>query len=263
MLSLADVIRFQDWFFALALSMPRMIVCTYVLPPFYSNSMPRTMRILIAAGMSLPVLINVGFAMGRINDVPSLVMIVAKESVIGLFLGFALSTPYWAVDAVGALFDNQRGANAGQQMTPFAIPDLSQMGAALRMAFIVFMVSSGAINTMYELLLSSYEAWPVMVMTPDFSGIKAELMIGRFSEMAQMSVLYAAPVLVLLLLVDLAFAIVGIFAPQLPTYFAAMPVKSIVGVLILIVYSEVLMTNAGRFMDRVMYLDVSLFSGGR
>jgi type III secretion protein T len=261
MFSLADAIRFQDWFFAIALSIPRMMVCMYIVPVFYANTLSRTLRVFIAAGLCLPVLVNVGLTMGRMNDVPSIVMLIVKESVIGLFLGFALTMPFWAIDSVGALFDNQRGANAGQQSTPFSIPDLSQMGAALRMAFIVFSVTSGALGSMYDLLLHSYEAWPVMSLVPNFSGIKAELMIGRFSEMCQMSVLYAAPVLALLLLVDLAFAIVGIFAPQLPTYFASMPVKSMVGVLILIVYSAVLMQNAGHYMDRIMYLDFSLFSG--
>ncbi len=59
-----------------------------------------------------------------------LIMILGKEVLIGLLIGFVAAIPFWAIEAAGFLVDNQRGGAAmasmfnptlGSQSTPTAV----------------------------------------------------------------------------------------------------------------------------------------------
>ena len=55
------------------------------------------------------------------------------------------------------------------------------------------------------------------------------------------SLLLAAPVLLAMFLAELGLALVSRFAPQLQVFFLAMPIKSALGIFVLILYASTLM----------------------
>jgi type III secretion protein T len=257
MISPADMRFIENGLLAFAIGVPRAIVCCYLVHVFGSSILPKTLRLALAMGFSIPVISGAWAALGHAGTEVPLIALIFKESLLGLLLGLSLCMPFWAVEAVGALLDNQRGANAAQQVTPFAVADLSMTGAILRMSLIAFMGLTGSLTAMYELMLESYDAWPVLTLVPDLTGFGPEEMAARFTEFTRLSVLYAAPIMAVVGLIDLGFAFIGIFSPNLPTYFAAMPVKSIVGMLILALYAGTLMTHGSDYFERTLDVEFS------
>lgn len=46
-----------------------------------------------------------------------LIVILGKEVLIGLLIGFVAAIPFWAIEAAGFLVDNQRGAAMASMFT--------------------------------------------------------------------------------------------------------------------------------------------------
>ena len=241
-----------------ALSTPRLMVFMAIVPLFPSVVFTRLLRVGITLGLGAPVAMGLFHQLSQQRPHDHLVAIVLKECILGLLLGLAVAAPLWAISAVGALADNQRGANAAQQLTPFGQADASVLGSALQQALVVLLAASGGFAAIYQLLLSSFEAWPVLQLVPDVARFALDLSAARFSEFLEHAVLYAAPVLAIVLLVDFAFALAGVFAPQLQTYFAAMPVKSIAAVAVLAVYVFVLLSHSEGYFHDVLHRETVL-----
>jgi type III secretion protein T len=189
---------------------------------------------------------------------PDLVALVIKECVLGLLIALPVACPFWAISAVGVLTDNQRGANAAQQVTPFSHADASLLGAGLLQALVVTLCASGAFKAIYELLLQSFEVWPVLQLVPDSAQFGWEMSVARFDEFLVKTLLYAAPLIAIVLLVDFAFALMSVFAPQLQTYFAAMPVKSLAAISLLSVYLFVLIAHGEDYFREMLHRESRL-----
>jgi type III secretion protein T len=71
-------------------------------------------------------------------------------------------------------------------------------------------------------------------------------------------VLFAAPMLAIVLLVDFVFSLMGVFAPQLQTYFAAFPIKSLAALVVLALYAGVLLDHAEGHLRDVLKRETDL-----
>lgn len=246
---------------AVAMSMPRLFVFMAVVPLFHNAVFPRLVRIAIAVGLGAPVALGVYHQLGP-QPVPlEAAALVLKECVLGLLLGLPVACPFWAISSVGSLTDNQRGANAAQMVTPFAQADSSVLGSSLSQALVVTLCASGAFGFIYQLLLESFEVWPVLQLVPDAAQFGWELSFGRFDEFVARALLYAAPVIAIILLVDFAFALMSVFAPQLQTYFAAMPIKSLVAIGMLALYLFVLIAHGEDYFREMIRIESTLLDG--
>jgi type III secretion protein T len=238
---------------SLTLSMPRVMVFMFIVSLFPPAVFPRTLRIAIAIGLTAPVAFGVFHQLGAPMQQVDIVAILIKESALGLALGLPMAGPVWAIQSVGAFIDNQRGANAAQQLTPFSQADASVIGAALLQALIVVLASSGILTMLYQLLLKSFEVWPVLHIAPDLSQYGFDLATQRFDDWVGRALLFAAPVIAVILLVDFAFALVSVFAPQLQAYFASMPIKSLAGIAVLAVYMVTLMSHGADYFSEMVH----------
>ena len=71
------------------------------------------------------------------------------------------------------------------------------------------------------------------------------LMLQQLDQLMHMAVLLAAPVLVAMFLAEFGLALVSRFAPQLQVFFMAMPIKSALAVLVLMLYAATLFEYSG------------------
>jgi type III secretion protein T len=243
---------------AAVLGVPRLFVFIAVVPLFPSSIFPRTLRVALAIGLGAPVSYGVFHQLGQPPQPLDLPLLVLKECLLGLLLGLALAAPFWVVEAVGSLTDNQRGANAAQQVTPFAQADASMLGSALLQAFLVLLSMTGAFAALYRFLLFSFDVWPVLQPVPELAQFALDHAIARFGEFVGRAVLFAAPMLAIVLLVDFVFSLMGVFAPQLQTYFAAFPIKSLAALVVLALYAGVLLDHAEGHLRDVLKRETDL-----
>ena len=128
----------------------------------------------------------------------------------------------------------------GEQLNPETGSMTSITGLLLLQSAIVLMIELGAFAWMFGVIIHSYVLWPALEWIPSFNNEASQLVINEFSTMAMRFVLYAIPLMVTLLIIELIFALVSLYAPQLQVYFLAMPIKSMCGMLVLAIMAGLL-----------------------
>jgi type III secretion protein T len=241
------------WPLAFAMAMPRLFVCVSMLPAFSFSVTGARWRAAVALAMVLPCAVPVA---AQLQQAPveslSLFVLVAKESVIGAGMGAMLAIPFWLAESVGSITDVQRGANIANQLNRSTDPQASLLGPAFQQALVVLLFESGAQGAMVSLIYRSYVVWPPLQWLPVPHAITVAAIIHQFAELAQYAVLYAAPVMIVLWLIDLAFGLLNTMAPQVEVFFAATPIKSLVALVVLIVYCSLLWSLLGTQAHRVI-----------
>ena len=95
-------------------------------------------------------------------------------------------------------------------------------------------------------MYASYVHWPVFAPGVSFAPDTPVQILGALDGMLRTTVVIAAPVIILKFLATLGLGLVNRTAPQLNVFFLSMPVKSALGVAMLIIYVPFV-------MDMLMY----------
>lgn len=221
----------------MALVTPRVLVCLVILPGFGLNVLTGMARNAAAMAIALPAALpTFQFVQRSAPDFLTSGVLVFKEAMIGLMFGLMMAIPLWVVQSVGSIFDSQRSPIQIQANNASVDRDASATGALLVQAMVLVMVQAGMFSAMARILIESYAAWPAHALTPPFEPGHFDVVVKRFGQLFWYIVVYGAPVLIPLVLIEFCFAIVGVFAPNLQVSFASSPVKSLVGLLILLLY---------------------------
>jgi type III secretion protein T len=212
----------------------------FLLVPFMNRSMvPRTIAFAVATSLGLLIVPTIP-PINNVSFDPYFLLLLGKEAIIGLVLGYVVAIPFWTMEAVGFVVDNQRGASMAATINPMTGHDTSPLGILFNIAFITFFMLSGGLLLMLGLIYDSYRLWPPLSFWPNWNSDAAELMLVQLNRFVLNALLLAAPVLLAMFLSELGLALISRFAPQLQVFFLAMPIKSALGIFVLMVYGSTL-----------------------
>ncbi len=225
----------------LAMTQPRILALCMMLPLFHRGVLPGMLRYAICAAMGfvlVPVL-AADYASWKGSALDAL-LIVLKEAFVGMVMGFIVALPFWIFEAAGFIIDNQRGASLAATINPGTGNDSSPMGILFNQAFVVFFLSSGGMFLLMGLIADSFLLWDIWSWWPSLRADSVPRMLDLLDKLMRVTLLYAAPAVVAMFLSELGLALVSRFAPQLQVFFLAMPIKSALAVLVLLLYLQTL-----------------------
>ncbi|WP_034300938.1 type III secretion system export apparatus subunit SctT [Herbaspirillum sp. RV1423] len=221
----------------MAIITPRVLVCLVILPGFGLNVLTGMARNSAAMAIALPAALpTFYFVQKNAPDFLFSGMLAFKEAMIGLMFGVLMAIPIWVVQSIGSIFDLQRSPIQIQANNSAVDRDASAIGAMLLQAVVVVMVQAGLFSALARILLESYAVWPAYALLPPFDPGHFDVLIKRFGNLLWYIVVYGAPVIIPLLLIEFGFALVGVFASNLQVSFASAPIKSLAGLIILLAY---------------------------
>ena len=174
------------------------------------------------------------------------VLVAVKEALLGALVGFFAAIPFWIAENVGNFIDNQRGATMGEVYSPLNGAQVSTTGLFFSQLVSTLFFVGGAVFVFLGALYRSYLLWPVFGDWGALSPDAAAVALGSLDAMLRTTVVVAAPVIILMVLATLGLGFVNRTAPQLNVFFLSMPVKSALGVAMLIIYIPFI-------MDMLMY----------
>jgi len=218
---------------AFMLAIPRTLMVTRAIPIFLSRTAPMRIRTATAAVIALPVAVGIYYQLGqRPFGAVELIWLISKEILIGFLLGFLISLPFWILQILGTWVDQQRGNNMFPN-SPGSDPDALPTGEFMRQVGITIFIHAGFLASCFNILLDSYAVWPALNPVPPFTTMHMDLLIKNFSDMFNHAVLYSAPIIIVLLLVELAFGLLSIYAPQMQVTVATPALKSLLGMFLI------------------------------
>lgn len=153
-----------------------------------------------------------------------------KEALVGAVFAVVTALPLHALDWAGRLVDSWRGASLSEVIAPPTGERTSPLGDLYLMAGVVLFALLGGHRLAFAAFGEGLVVAPVGAV--DVAAGAAGLLEGaaRLSASAlAFATALAAPAAVAIVLVELSLGLVGRSAPQLPLFFAGMPLRAAAG----------------------------------
>jgi type III secretion protein T len=224
-----------------ALTIPRITAAFLALPLLSSSSMPPLVRNSFFVSLAIVVFPIAAAASPYTNMGDGhWSAVILKEIFIGLAIGFAFGIVFWAIGAAGNLIDAKVGTTMASIVDPLAGHQTSLTGAFLTQFASWLFMASGAFMIFLDLLLTSYQVWPVSDFIPKLNPAGGTFFIGQFSSMMTIALLIAGPALVIMSLVDIGFGLINRYAQQLNVFQLSQPIKAWIATWIILLMLGVL-----------------------
>ena len=223
-------------FQALILVLPRISIMLWLLPFLDDSVFTRAIRSAVSFSLITIVLPVVIMQMPDAPlDIVALFGLFAKELMIGAFFGFSIALIFWAVSTAGFIIDMQRGAFTASLFSPVFRDQVSPIGGLFLQAMAVMFFTTGSLFACLTSIYQSYVVWPILTFFPSLSPDLGEFVTTHFQNMIYIAMLIAAPMVVVMLIIDFGMGLINKFVPQLQVFFLSMPIKGVAAVFMLIV----------------------------
>ena len=232
--SFADLSFLTDKVLLVSLSATRIAVAFLLVPLFTAQIIPSMVRnaIFISIAM-LNLALNPDLQPIRV-DTFTLLMLFAKEIFVGVAIGFLFAVMLWAFEAAGQLIDTKVGTTQAQIQDPLTGGQTTLNGALFgRLASFVFM-AGGGFMVMIGALLESFALWPIGAVWPSLNLAGTSIFEQAFGRIMTLTLLIAAPALVLLYLIEGILGLINRFAPQLNVFSLSLSLKAVAATAIIL-----------------------------
>jgi len=221
------------WAVSVALLTVRLTVAVSLSPAFSSYGLPATFRVLLTfvlAALAFSHRSPSPAAAAWALEPALLLKPVVVEVFIGALLGLGVHVVLGALALAGRLLDVQIGFAIGSVFDPVTGASSNVLGALTVLIGVTLFVLTGAHLQLAALLAQSIDAFPVGQLPALNDPMQLVLAAG---SLFTLGLAFAAPVMVALLLTDLAIGVASRNMPQVNVLILAIPFKVIVGYLVL------------------------------
>jgi flagellar biosynthetic protein FliR len=205
----------------------------FVIAPFWGHSqVPQRLRIAIAlvlAWLVAPLMPAAGFEVAV--DLPGLAALAVREMIAGGIIGFAYAILFFGVQSAGQAAGMQMGFAIVNVIDPHTEQSVSLLGQfKFILLMLIFLLIDGH-HLVLQSLLDSFRVVPLGSLHT--ASLVPEKLIRLTGLMFVIAVKIAAPMIVTLLLTDVALGIVARTVPQMNIFIVGFPLKIGVGMLVL------------------------------
>ena len=214
----------DSWLVAGILVMFRLSGLFVFAPVLSSSAIAPRIKAGFVFAMAVLMAPTVRTAPGAVVDVS--VRSILGELAVGLMFGLVLSMLQEAVGFASALLNMQFSFSLVNLVDPVSKVETAVLGQLLGWMTTLVILGAGLHRTLLLAVLRSFDAVPVgtFLMAAPTGGQVAHMASGIFVAGLQL----ASPVVAAALMVEIAVALMGRIAPQLPTTILSVPLKTLV-----------------------------------
>ena len=201
-------------------------------PFFEYRNIPGLLKIcfaLLLAGVIFPVIKTSGLNVP--GGVLGYSLIVMAEAGVGLMLGLIASFIFHGIRMAGQFIDFQLGFAMAMVYDPLSNIQTTIIAKFLNLLALIFFLNMNGHYYLIESLVKSYDLVPLTAVV--FKSDTMFTVIKIFSGMFILAFQLSAPIIAVLVVVDLALGFVSRTVPQLNVFMMGFPMKIIVGILTL------------------------------
>jgi len=202
-------------------------------PLFGSAKIPRRVKVMLALVMSVGLVNNVTVPPNLPDNPLQLAFGVGGELVFGLIMGLGLSLTFIAISWAGEIMGQQMGFNLAETFDPAMGSGGSLVGDLYFMLTLVIFMFIGGHRAMVLGLAASFKTLPVL--HAGMSQGLFDLFASLLTAATVLAVKVAAPMLVTMLVVDVALGFLGKTVPQINVMNAGLTLRAGLGIAVLVV----------------------------
>ncbi|MFO8081851.1 MAG: flagellar biosynthetic protein FliR [Armatimonadota bacterium] len=235
----------------------RVVGLAAVAPGLSYQQAPAQTRVALALALAVVVAPVAGSAAGQIDEPARYMALCVVELLFGLALGFVAAAVLEALRFGGEVLDLQIGLRAGQLFDPVSGAHSGILSTGYYMLALVFFVTLDGHHWLLRGVAGSFSTVPVggMTLGADFTSLVSRL----GTTVLVLGLRVAGPVMVALLLADLAMGLVARAVPQINVFLVGIPAKmalafaiAAVGAPMLLMNLERITTVMAQYMDAVL-----------
>lgn len=179
---------------------------------------------------------------------------VAREVGVGFLTGLICNMILQVLNIVGQLFD----LHIGFLMSTFFDPSIGgQITLTAKFLYLVGIVLFFTLDGHHTLLLGIARSFEIVPLdTAVFSGGGMIILIRAFARMISVAVQISAPIIAIMLIIDVCLGLLGRTAPQMNIFMMAFPIKIGAGILtmaVMVPLLGVVFQSLFRIMERDLY----------
>jgi flagellar biosynthesis protein FliR len=227
-------------------------------PPFASRSIPAPVKGALALALSVALLSRIAPELPE-PTAGFLVVGAITEVVIGAALGFVVQLLFAAVQYAGDLIDTTGGFTMQPSYDPLSMTTTGAIGRLHYLLATTLLFTSGGHLLIVRGFATSYEGLPVGGGVP--TDQLAQVLITALSMMFLAALQIAGPLVAVLLLADVALALLSRAAPALNIFSFGFPVKIMLTLALLGLTFPLLPSALDSLLDAAARAMVSLRSG--
>lgn len=207
-----------------------------VVPVFSSQSVPTTFKIGLSFFVSMVI-----FSSGSMNvTVPQdlgYVLLVMREVLIGLLLGFVAYLMFMTIQTAGSFIDIQIGFGIANVIDPMTGASAPIIGNFKYMIALLLFLSMNGHHYLLDAIVYSYKWVPLdnNLFLQMINGSLSEFLVGTFAQSFMLAFQMSAPLVAALFLTDVGLAFLARTAPQYNVFVIGVPLKIIIGLALLLI----------------------------
>jgi len=216
------------WLTGTLLLSARVAAATMLTPVFGPTQIPAPVRVFIAMALAAFLMLAVPVSVVPLHDAIGLTVATIGELLLGASLAFGFLVAYAATQIAGRVLDVQMGYGAASVLNPTTQIPAPLIGSVLGMAAVMVFLGLDGHHVLIRALALSVEHYPpgTLALDLDFSEHL------KFSGgMFVFGLALAAPVMLSLLLADIALAVLARSMPQLNVFVLSFSVKIMLGLM--------------------------------
>jgi flagellar biosynthesis protein FliR len=227
-------------------------------PPFNSRSIPAPVKGALAMALSVALMSRIAPGMPE-PTAGFLVVGTLTEVVIGAALGFVVQVLFAAVQYAGDLIDMTGGFSLQPAYDPLAMTMSSSVGRLHYLLAVTLLFTSGGHLLIVRGFATSYEGLPVGGSVP--TDQLGSVLLTALSMMFLAALQIAGPMVAVLLLANVALALLSRAAPALNIFSFGFPVKIMLTMALLGLTFPLLPAALDGLLDQAVRAMVSLRGG--
>jgi len=233
------------------LSLARMIPIVALAPFFGARILPHSVKFILCLCLVVVVIPKVMLSIS--SPLPfnlTLMMLFGKEIMIGIIIGFFVTLPFLILSSSGVLIDHQRGAASLLVNDPTIQNQSSPLGTLFNLVLICIFFAADGPFYVIDTIFSSYDLVPVdKFLSPLFfiqESPLRERVTHSLQTFATLSIQFAMPGLLIMLMTDSFLGIINRLAPQIQITFLGMGLKSWLAIFIVCLSWSPLVDQMGK-----------------
>ncbi|MGM0507854.1 MAG: flagellar biosynthetic protein FliR [Fusobacteriota bacterium] len=229
----------------------------FFVSPFFSNgSIPRKIKILFVFLVVFLIFTSIEKNIDILTNLTffDLTILVLKESLLGFVIGFIMVMFFSTVQIAAQIYSMDMGFGMVNVLDPISQFQLPILGQFKYLFLLAVFLNMGIHRRIILTLINSFEIFEVGNLDYSYNSL-TQVIVTNFAYCFSIAIKIALPVLGVLFLIDVILGIMAKIAPQMNVFFIGMPLKILVGFLILISFVPV-MVNYFQILLNEMYAEI-------
>ena len=216
-------IDLENWLFFL-LIWARLLGFVFLFPYFSYRGIPLMMKIWLALIVAFLIFFSNGARPEIVLSNPLLaVLYLGKEVLVGLALGYLVVLMFSLFINAGQMVDLKSGLMLSGVFEPQFGSQVTYMGQLYYLLALVFYLTLNGHHYFIRSLADSFTLIPVG--EPFMDSVLTEGVIGFFAELFALSFQLVAPIIIILMILDIALGLLAKTVPQVHVFIEGLPLK--------------------------------------